>query len=289
MGKKSLCLSQKLQLAAPIGSLEAYIHWVNQIPLLTIEEEKQLAADFYYRGDLEAARRLVLSHLRFVVRIAKGYAGYGLSQADLIQEGNVGLMKAVKRFNPEVGVRLVSFAIHWIKAEIHEFILKNWKIVKYATTKGLRKLFFNLRKATKQLSWFTKKEVEDLAEHLNVSERDVRSMEAALYFHDETFDSSPNGGEESFHSPAHYLEDSRYDPARILETENWTEDREGKLRNAIASLDERSKDILKRRWLIEKKATLHELADKYNVSAERIRQVEKNAMNKIKEALNDER
>lgn len=276
---------QKLQFAAPIGSLEAYIHWVNQIPLLTAEEEKQLADDFYYRGDLEAARQLVLSHLRFVIRIAKGYSGYGLPQADLIQEGNIGLMKAVKRFNPEIGVRLVSFAVHWIKAEIHEFILKNWKIVKIATTKAQRKLFFNLRKATKHLSWFSQKEVEDLAKDLNVTERDVRSMEARLHLQDEAFDPLMRDETEDWHAPIHYLEDHRYDPARRLEAEDWSDDREQKLHRAMAGLDSRSQDILKQRWLVDQKATLHELAHKYNVSAERIRQLEKNAMNKIKDAL----
>jgi RNA polymerase sigma-32 factor len=274
---------QTLQFAAPIGSLEAYIHWVNQVPLLTPEEEKQLSDDLYYKGDLEAAR-LILSHLRFVIRIARGYAGYGLPQSDLIQEGNIGLMKAVKRFNPEVGVRLVSFAIHWIKAEIHEFILKNWKIVKIATTKAQRKLFFNLRKATKQLNWFSSKEVTELATNLNVNEDDVRKMEARMYLQDEAFDPIPNENDDP-HSPAHYLEDQRYDPARRLEAEDWSEDREGKLHLAMTKLDSRSQDILKQRWLIHPKATLHELASKYNVSAERIRQLEKNAMNKIKEAM----
>lgn len=277
---------QKLQVAAPIGSLEAYIHWVNQIPFLTPEEEKQLADAFYYKGDLEAARRLVLSHLRFVVRIAKGYAGYGLPQSDLIQEGNIGLMKAVKRFNPEVGVRLVSFAVHWVKAEIHEFILKNWKIVKIATTKAQRKLFFNLRKATKHLSWFTPKEVEDLAKDLNVSEKDVRSMEARLHLQDKAFDPmAQQDDDDGWQSPIHYLEDQRYDPARRIEADDWSEDQEHKLHQAIARLDQRSQDILKQRWLVAKKATLHELASKYNVSAERIRQLEKNAMNKIKEVI----
>lgn len=275
---------QKWQLAAPIGSLDAYISWVNQIPLLTEEEEKQLTNDFYYKGDLEAARRLVLSHLRFVIRVAKGYAGYGLQQSDLIQEGNIGLMKAVKKFNPEVGVRLVSFAIHWIKAEIHEFILRNWKIVKIATTKAQRKLFFNLRKAKKQLTWFSNQEVSDLAKDLNVKEQDVRNMEAR-FLYDESFDPIATDDNEEWQSPAHYLEDHRYDPARRLEASDWSEDREHKLHAAMTSLDERSRDILNQRWLAEEKATLHDLADKYNVSAERIRQLEKNAMIKIKEAM----
>lgn len=278
---------QRFQFAAPIGSLEAYISWVNQIPLLTEEEEKQLTHDLYYKGDLEAARRLVLSHLRFVIRIAKGYAGYGLQQSDLIQEGNIGLMKAVKKFNPEVGVRLVSFAVHWIKAEIHEFILRNWKIVKIATTKAQRKLFFNLRKATKQLTWFNKHEVEQVAKDLNVSEQDVRNMEARLQLHDESFDPTILDDNDSWTSPAHYLEDQRYDPARQLEANDWTEDREHRLHSAMATLDPRSQDILRQRWLSDddEKATLHDLAAKYNVSAERIRQLEKNAMLRIKQAM----
>lgn len=279
------CL-QRWQFAAPIGSLDAYINWVNQIPLLTDEEEKQLTNDFYYKGDLEAARRLVLAHLRFVVRTAKGYAGYGLQQSDLIQEGNIGLMKAVKKFNPEVGVRLVSFAIHWIKAEIHEFILKNWKIVKIATTKAQRKLFFNLRKAKKELTWFNNQEVSNLANDLNVSEQDVRSMEARLQLQDESFDPRPQQDDlEDWHSPANFLEDHRYDPARTLEAHDWSDDREHRLYAALTTLDERSRDILNQRWLAEDKATLHDLAAKYNVSAERIRQLEKNAMIKIKEAI----
>jgi RNA polymerase sigma-32 factor len=276
---------QKYQFAAPIGSLEAYIHWVNQIPMLTSEEEKQLADDFYYRGNLDAARQLVLSHLRFVIRIAKGYAGYGLQQSDLIQEGNIGLMKAVKRFNPEIGVRLVSFAVHWIKAEIHEFILKNWKIVKIATTKAQRKLFFNLRKATKHLTWFTSEEIQNLAKDLNVTEKDVRNMEARLQLQDEAFDPLMNEEGEEWQSPVHFLEDPRYDPARRIEMEDSSNDREQKLYHAMAALDSRSQDILKQRWLVDEKATLHDLASKYNVSAERIRQLEKNAMGKIREAL----
>lgn len=280
--KKNL---QKWQFAAPIGSLDAYISWVNQIPMLTDEEEKQLTHNLYYQGDLEAARRLVLSHLRFVIRIAKGYAGYGLQQSDLIQEGNIGLMKAVKKFNPEVGVRLVSFAIHWIKAEIHEFILKNWKIVKIATTKAQRKLFFNLRKAKKQLTWFSNQEVTDLANDLNVSEQDVRSMEARLQLQDESFDPFPQEDHDEWHSPVHYLEDQRYDPATRLEAHDWSDDREQKLHAALTSLDERSRDILQQRWLADEKSTLHDLASKYNVSAERIRQLEKNAMIKLKEAI----
>lgn len=276
---------QKWQVATPIGSLEAYIHWVNQIPFLSLEEEKQLTNDFYHKGDLTAARRLVLSHLRFVVRIARGYSGYGLPQSDLIQEGSIGLMKAVKRFNPAVGVRLVSFAVHWIKAEIHEFILRNWKIVKFAKTKDQRKLFFNLRKATKRLTWFNQAEIKNLAETLKVSEKDVRIMEAKMQLPDESFDPVAFTDNDGVQSPVHYLEDNRYDPAKRLESEDWSEHRENRLHHALESLDSRSQDILRQRWLTENKATLHELANKYKVSAERIRQLEKNAMDKIKETL----
>lgn len=282
---------QKLEMTAPIGSLESYIHWVNQIPSLSAEEEKELALSYLNEQNLEAVKKLVLSHLRFVVRIAKGYSGYGLPQADLIQEGNIGLMKAVKRFNPEMGVRLVSFAVHWIKAEIHEFILKNWKIVKIATTKAQRKLFFNLRKVTqnvtKKLGWFSNDEVEKVAQKLSVSPFEVRNMEARLNQQDEAFEAISYNEQDEWQAPANYLEDHRYDPATLLEANNWSEDCENKLHTALAALDARSQDILKQRWLNEQKATLHDLANKYQVSAERIRQLEKNAMNKIKEALQE--
>lgn len=275
-----------LNFASPIGSLEAYIARANQIPLLTEEEEKDLASRFFYHQDLEAARKLVLSHLRFVIRVARTYSGYGLAMGDLIQEGNIGLMKAVKRFNPTLGVRLVSFAVHWIKAEMHEFILRNWRIVKVATTKAQRKLFFNLRKATKQLSWFSNEEVENVASSLNVSAEDVRVMEARLNTNYESFDNfqSDDGQNESW-SPEHYLEDQRYNPALQLEDKNWTDSREQKLHYALEGLDSRSQDILQQRWLAENKATLHDLATKYNISAERVRQIEKLAMDKLKKML----
>ena len=272
------------ELALPLGSLESYIHWVNQIPILSAEEEKELAKRFYKHGDLDAARQLVMAHLRFVVRVAKSYAGYGLPQADLIQEGNIGLMKAVKRFNPEIGVRLVSFAVHWIKAKIHEFVLRNWRIVKIATTKAQRKLFFNLRKMSKRLGWFTNEEIRSVAEDLKVSTKEVRTMEARLNQMDDSFDTSAYD-DDDWNAPANYLEDNRFDPARTLEDQNFAENRKQSLKTAFAVLDKRGRDILQQRWLAEKKATLHELAAKYNISAERIRQLETQAMQKLKKAI----
>lgn len=279
---------QKLEFALPIGSLDAYIARVNSIPLLTLEEEQDLAARFYNQKDLEAAKQLVLSHLRFVVRVARGYLGYGLALGDLIQEGNVGLMKAVKRFDPKVGVRLVSFAVHWIKAEIHEFILRNWRIVKIATTKAQRKLFFNLRKVTRRLGWFTEDEIDTVANDLNVSREEVKTMEERLNAHYESFHAteSDDAGGEGF-APEHYLEDQRYNPALQLENRDWTENQEYGLQRALLALDERSQDILRRRWLVEDKATLHDLAAKYDISAERVRQIEKMAMEKIKKILQE--
>ncbi|MCK4869824.1 MAG: RNA polymerase sigma factor RpoH [Gammaproteobacteria bacterium] len=271
---------QLRELSMPIGSLDSYIYWVNQAPMLTLEEEQDLAARLQKFDDIEAARKLVMSHLRFVVKVARGYAGYGLAQADLIQEGTIGLMKAVKRFDPSVGVRLVSFAVHWIKAEIHEFVLKNWRIVKVATTKAQRKLFFNLRKMSKRLGWNTKAEVEDIAKTLNVSTKEVLTMEARLNNYDEAFD-SPVGDEDTF-APANYLEDKTSDPALLLENNNFQNDQTQKLKLALTKLDARSIDILQSRWLTEKKTTLHNLAAKYNVSAERIRQLEKQAMQKMR-------
>lgn len=271
-----------------VGSLGSYIHWVNQIPMLSLEEEQELAHRLKSQNDLEAARKLVLAHLRLVVRIARGYSGYGLQQADLIQEGNIGLMKAVKRFDPAVGVRLVSFAIHWIRAEIHEFILRNWRIVKIATTKAQRKLFFNLRKASKARGWFSKEEVETVAQELNVSHKDVRQMEARLNSFDQSFESHYDDGEDSpsaWAAPANYLEDHSQNPAKSLEKDDWSDRREQQLYEALEQLDERSRNILQQRWLNEQKSTLHDLADQYNVSAERIRQLEKNAMNKLQNAL----
>ncbi|MBV4461477.1 MULTISPECIES: RNA polymerase sigma factor RpoH [Pseudomonas] len=270
----------------PGANLEAYVHTVNSIPLLSPERERELAESLYYEQDLEAARQMVLAHLRFVVHIARSYSGYGLAQADLIQEGNVGLMKAVKRFNPEMGVRLVSFAVHWIKAEIHEFILRNWRIVKVATTKAQRKLFFNLRSQKKRLAWLNNEEVHRVAESLGVEPREVREMESRLTGHDMAFDPAAEADDDSaFQSPANYLEDHRYDPARQLEDADWSDNSNHNLHEALEVLDERSRDILYQRWLAEEKATLHDLAQKYNVSAERIRQLEKSAMNKLKSSI----
>jgi RNA polymerase sigma-32 factor len=281
---------QRLEMAMPIGSLEAYIHRVNQVPVLTSEEEQILATRLHKEGDLEAARKLVLSHLRFVVRVARGYLGYGLPLSDLIQEGNVGLIKAVKRFDPLRGVRLVSFAVHWIKAEIHEYILRNWRIVKVATTKEQRKLFFNLRKAAKRLGnrlgWFSDDEVQRVASDLNVSPQEVRRMEMRLNAQHQAFDAQPEEVEDApWSAPVNYLEDNSCDPAQLLETSDWSENCDHRLREALMQLDTRSQDILQQRWLAEQKSTLHELAEKYGVSAERVRQLEKNAMTKLKGAI----
>lgn len=267
----------------PGANLDAYVHSVNTIPVLSAEQEHELAERLYYHQDLEAARQLVLSHLRFVVHIARSYAGYGLSKADLVQEGNVGLMKAVKRFNPEMGVRLVSFAVHWIKAEIHEFILRNWRIVKVATTKAQRKLFFNLRSQKKRLAWLTNDEVGGVARDLGVENHDVREMESRLTGMDMAFDPAVDEDDDTAYlSPSNYLEDHRYNPAQQLEEADWSDAANGSLYEALGALDERSRDILQQRWLDEDRATLHDLAAKYGVSAERIRQLEKSAMNKLK-------
>ncbi|TVP54252.1 MAG: RNA polymerase sigma factor RpoH [Halomonadaceae bacterium] len=279
-------MSKELQLRhnlVPGANLESYIQTVSQIPVLTVEEERDLAHRLHHEGDLEAARQMVLSHLRFVVHIARSYSGYGLAQSDLIQEGNVGLMKAVKRFNPEFGVRLVSFAVHWIKAEIHEFILRNWRIVKVATTKAQRKLFFNLRSSKKRLEWLNSNEVDAIADDLGVAPKVVREMEGRMSSHDASFDGPMDDDDEAaWQAPAHYLQDHRQNPATMLESTDWTEDTNGRLMSALAELDERSQDILRERWLSDSKSTLHELADRYGVSAERIRQLEKNAMKKIR-------
>lgn len=274
---------QSAGIVAPGQNLNAYLQAVNGYPVLSAEDEKRLAEELYYRGNLDAARQLVLSHLRFVVHIAKSYSGYGLSQSDLIQEGNVGLMKAVKRFNPEKGVRLISFAVHWIKAEIHEYILRNWRIVKIATTKAQRKLFFNLRGKKKRLGWLTADEAKAVAADLNVDVQQVHEMEGRLSSFDATFDAgSDDDDDTAYQAPANYLEDQRYDPSRMLEDADWRSSSEDGLHLALSGLDDRSRNILQRRWLNEDKATLHELADEYGVSAERIRQLEKNAMKKIK-------
>ncbi|WP_210397224.1 RNA polymerase sigma factor RpoH [Motiliproteus sediminis] len=274
---------QPVDLMSPGRNLEGYIQTVSAIPVLTVEQERELAERLFYQEDLEAARQLVMAHLRFVVHIAKSYSGYGLSQADLIQEGNVGLMKAVKRFDPRVGVRLVSFAVHWIKAEMHEFILRNWRIVKVATTKAQRKMFFNLRSAKKTLGWFTNDEVHAVAEDLGVEPKVVREMERRLSAQDAAFDAGvDDDSDEAYKAPAYYLEDQRADPARLLEDAQWGQQSNDKLQSAIETLDDRSRNILVQRWLSEEKATLHELAAEYQVSAERIRQLEKSAMKKVK-------
>ncbi|HET8789741.1 MAG TPA: RNA polymerase sigma factor RpoH [Modicisalibacter sp.] len=273
---------------SPGQDLNGYIRAVNRIAVLTADEERELAFRLVEESDLEAARRLVMAHLRFVVHIARSYSGYGLPQADLIQEGNVGLMKAVKRFDPHQGVRLVSFAVHWIKAEIHEFVLRNWRIVKVATTKAQRKLFFNLRGAKKRLGWLNSNEVDAIAKDLDVKPEVVRQMEGRLTAFDAGFDASPGeDDDQGYQAPVHYLEDGRYDPAIQAENSDWEEDSTQRLQDALATLDERSRDILQSRWLAESKATLHELADVYGVSAERIRQLEKNAMKKIRLQLDD--
>lgn len=284
-------MSNTLQLpqCLSVGSLGAYIHWANQIPLLTEEKEKDLAERLKYKHDLDAARQLVVSHLRLVIRIARGYSGYGLPQADLIQEGNVGLMKAVKRFDPTVGVRLVSFAIHWIRAEIHEFVLRNWRIVKIATTKAQRKLFFNLRKQSKKRSWFSADEIDTVAESLNVSHADVRQMEARLNNQDESFENDDQDGSTNLvltsNSPYCYLEAKSDNPEKLLETNDWSNNQEKNLYTALATLDKRSQAILRQRWLNKKKQTLQDLARCYNVSAERIRQLEQNALRKMRIAM----
>lgn len=273
---------------SPGGNLDAYLATVNSVPVLSIEEERDLANRFHYQEDLEAARLLVMSHLRFVAHIAKSYSGYGLNQGDLIQEGNVGLMKAVKRFNPEVGVRLVSFAVHWIKAEMHEFILRNWRIVKVATTKAQRKMFFNLRSSKKSLGWLSQAEAKNIAEDLGVETKTVFEMEGRLTAHDAAFDAGVDDDDESaYQAPAHYLEDHALDPARVNEAADSEQDANNRLFSALNDLDERSRDILQQRWLAEEKATLHELAAEYGVSAERIRQLEKNAMKKVRVAMEE--
>ena len=274
---------QPMDVSAPGQNLEAYLSSVQNIAILTPEEEKRLAEDLYYRNDLEAARQLVMAHLRFVVHIARGYSGYGLPQADLIQEGNVGLMKAVRKFNPEVGVRLISFAVHWIKSEMHEYIIKNWKIVKVATTKAQRKLFFNLRSQKKELNWLSQDEIKTISNELGVDEKSIKEMESRLSSSDMSFDppSEANDDEASF-SPSGFLADESKDPAELIEREDSEEYSYELLHKAMSALDSRSKEILIDRWLQDQKLTLHELADKYGVSAERIRQIEKAAMEKVK-------
>jgi RNA polymerase sigma-32 factor len=283
-------MKTQLQLApvlTPGGDLNGYMNNIGGIAILSVEEEKNLAEAFYYQEDLDAARQLVLSHLRFVVHLAKTYNGYGLPMADLVQEGNVGLMKAVKRFNPEKGVRLVSFAVHWIKAEMHEYILRNWRIVKVATTKAQRKLFFNLRSAKKRLAWLSNDEAHAIADDLGVDINDVRTMEGRMTSIDMGFDGADDDADDSssFVAPALYLEDHSEDPSLLLEHDDYQQNSNQNLHAALTDLDERSRDIIQRRWLNDNKTTLHDLAAEYGVSAERIRQLEKNAMNKVKATL----
>lgn len=274
------------QLAVPTGSLDAYIQTINRIPKLSADEEKALAERFRQENDLDAARALVMSNVRYVVQIARGYRGYGLPLGDLIQEGNIGLMKAVKRFDPSIGVRLISFAVHWIRAEIHEFVLRNWRIVKVATTKAQRKLFFNLRGAKKRLGWLNTEEVNDVAAELGVSPRDVMQMEERLSAFDPAFDGSPMIDEDDAAiAPAGYLEDLRYEPESQVETKELEGKNHELLQEALGSLDKRSQDIIAKRWLDEDKVTLQELAKQYKVSAERIRQLEANAMKRLKVAM----
>ena len=272
-----------LVLAGPVGSLDAYIQAVSGIAVLSPEEEHKLAVRFRDEEDLEAARTLVLSHLRFVVHIARGYSGYGLNLGDLIQEGNVGLMKAVKRFDPDVGVRLVSFAVHWIRAEIHEYVLRNWRLVKVATTKAQRKLFFNLRKAKKNLSWLNQEETEAVALDLGVTANEVTEMEKRMSARDMVFDApSDSDDERGGYGASSFLPAADADPAEIIEAHDWEQSTQRRLLDGIKTLDERSQDIIRRRWMAESKETLQDLAAEYGVSAERIRQIENTAIKKLR-------
>jgi len=271
-----------------LGSIDEYISSVNLLPRLSAEEEQVLAFRLRDEGDLDAARQLVMGHLRFVIHIARGYLGYGLPLPDLIQEGNVGLMKAVKRFDPDVGVRLITFAVHWIRAEIHEFIVQNWRIVKIATTKAQRKLFFNLRKFKTGLSWLSREEATTVADELGVDIETVYQMETRLNAHDTSFDQSTDGEDDKdYTAPVNYLSQENADPSESLENDEWGEHKQARLLKALAALDERSRDIVKSRWLGEERLTLSELAKRYQVSAERIRQLETSAMRKLKAALGD--
>ena len=279
---------QPSQLNSPGKDIESYLSSVHSIPILTKEEEQELALKLYEEDDLDAARQLVIHHLRFVVHIARSYQGYGLPLGDIIQEGNVGLMKAVDKYDPHRGVKLVSFAVHWIKAEIHEYILKNWRLVKIATTKAQRKLFFNLRSKKKSLDWLSKEEAEKIASDLNVEVKDVLHMENRLSSNDSSFDSPvPSGDDEEIMSPSQYLEDKRYDPEIVVASEQAEQVNREELLAALKTLDDRSKDILNRRYLSDEKATLHDLADEYKVSAERIRQIENSALKKLKAFMVD--
>ena len=276
-------VANNLPIPSALGSLDSYISAVHRFPVLTVEEEQSLARNFRAKDDLEAAKRLVMAHLRFVVHVARGYSGYGLQIGDLIQEGNIGLMKAVKRFDPDMGVRLVSFAVHWIRAEMHEFILRNWRIVKVATTKAQRKLFFNLRKSKKRLGWMNSQEVQAVAKDLGVPVADVLEMESRLSGQDMAFDAPSDADDDARPAPVAYLIDHAADPYHTLENDNQEESDLGALKAGLGKLDERSRDIIRRRWLKDgDKTTLQELADEYGVSAERIRQIEVNAMKKMR-------
>lgn len=281
---KDLIPAMPTHLTAPGVNLGAYINTVHQIPILTPEQEQELAHRYYDDGDVEAARLLVMSHLRFVIHIARSYSGYGLPQADLIQEGNLGLMKAVKRFDPTKGVRLVSFAVHWIKAEIHEFVIKNWRIVKVATTKAHRKLFFNLRSLKKSSNQLNLEEAEAIAKDLDVTVKQVFEMESRLTSYDASFELQDSDDDDGRYAPQLFLEDG-IDPAQVVEDADWEENTTTALHSAMEHLDERSRDIINQRWLADQKSTLHDLAAQYNISAERVRQIEKNAMEKIRTAM----
>ena len=282
---KELTIKQDEIFMGPLGSLGAYINIVNQVPILSKEEEKSLALRYQNENDLDAARRLIISQLRFVVYIAKGYSGYGLSLADLIQEGNIGLMKAVKRFDPDRGFRLVTYAVHWIRAEIHEFVFNNWKLVKIATTKAQRKLFFNLRKSKKHLGWLSKQETESIAKDLGVKPKEVTQMEQKLTSKDLAFDLRDSSNEGEYVAPAGYLPSPDSDPAETLQESDWLIKNTEALTLAMKNLDKRSKNILKSRWLEEKKPTLKDLSKKYNISIERVRQIEEHAIKTLRETL----
>ncbi len=272
-------------LPVSVDNLDTYIRQVNSFPMLNAEQERELAVQFNNNNDLEAAQRLIMSNLRFVVSIARGYMGYGLAFNDLIQEGNIGLMKAVKRFSPDHEVRLISYAVHWIKAEIHEFVLRNWRIVKVATTKAQRKLFFKLRSSKKRLGWFSQEEVKDVADKLGVKPETVLEMESRLHAHDFAYDNPLDDDDDNHFAPAAYLTDMRADPAQQLEADDWSSQNMNTMMSSLKNLDDRSRTIIQRRWLDEDKATLHELAEQYQVSAERIRQLENNALKKLRVAF----
>jgi len=272
-------------LPVSVDNLDTYIRQVNSFPMLSAEQERELAVQFHNNDDLQAAQRLIMSNLRFVVSIARGYMGYGLAFNDLVQEGNIGLMKAVKRFSPDHEVRLISYAVHWIKAEIHEFVLRNWRIVKVATTKAQRKLFFKLRSSKKRLGWFSQEEVNDVADKLGVKPETVLEMESRLNAHDLAYDNPLDDDDDNHFAPAAYLSDMRADPAQQLEADDWNSQHENTMMSSLKNLDDRSRTIIQRRWLDEDKATLHELADQYQISAERIRQLETNALKKLRGAF----